>query len=225
MEASSNPRPWLRWGLASLGVVLIAVALFRWGSGRGNPSDAGQRSANLGGTAAPDSVSLTSGGHLVSSPASGTGDTALPSSHIPTPATSPLSTDLQTRQQLMGVWTHLANGQQWIENRPDGTARMFLQLDFLASLLYGGDIHLNLKWEVKNGVLTHQIISGTPSENVQKLVRDFGWTRTYRILETGDGYMKLESVGSVPEREDWTRSASPPVWTENPSHSPSTTPQ
>lgn len=141
----------------------------------------------------------------------------MPSSHSPLPATSPLSTDAQTRQQLMGVWTHLANGQQWIENRPDGTARMFLQLDFLASLLYGGDIHLDLKWEVKNGILTHQVISGTPPENVQKLVRDYGWTRTYQILETGDGYMKLESVGGVPEREDWTRSAPPPVWTKKPS--------
>lgn len=120
--------------------------------------------------------------------------------------------DAELRSLLVGYWTHVENGQQWIENRADGTSRMLLQLDFVASLLYGHESSMQLSWEVKDGTLTHTVLSGTPQKNVDAIVRDYGKVRKYTILETTPDRMLLEAQNEKKERELWTRTPPPKEW-------------
>lgn len=130
----------------------------------------------------------------------------------PTPVASPaLSPDDKMKPQFLGVWFHAENGEQWIENRADGTARMLLKLDFLSSLLYGQELHLDLTWNVKDGVLSHTIVSGSPTANVNKLVQDFGKSLHYAILETTPERMLLLSK-SDKQKDLWTRTPAPMEW-------------
>lgn len=120
--------------------------------------------------------------------------------------------DAELRAQLVGYWTHVENGQQWIENRADGTSRMLLKLDFVASLLYGQESSMQLNWEVQDGTLTHTVLSGTPQKNVDAITRDYGKVRKYTILETTPDRMLLEAQNEKKERELWTRTQPPKEW-------------
>lgn len=120
--------------------------------------------------------------------------------------------DAELRSLLVGVWTHTENGQLWSENRPDGTSRSMLKLDFVASLLYGSEVNLQLTWEVKNGILTHTILDGTPPKSLKALTRDFGRIRSYTIVETTPDRMLLETRDGKKHRELWTRVPPPKEW-------------
>lgn len=120
--------------------------------------------------------------------------------------------DIELRQQLVGFWNHVENGQQWIENREDGTSRMLLQLDFVASLLYGKESTMNLTWEVKDGILTHTVLEGAPQKSVDAIVRDYGKVRGYTILETTPDRMLLETRDGKKKKELWTRTPPPKEW-------------
>ena len=122
------------------------------------------------------------------------------------------SRDEELRTLLVGYWNHVENGQQWIENRADGTSRMLLKLDFVASLLYGSESSMQLTWQVQDGVLTHTVLDGTPKKNVDAIVRDYGKVRTYTILESTEERMLLEAHDSSKSRELWTRTPPPKEW-------------
>ena len=122
--------------------------------------------------------------------------------------------DAKLREQFVGFWHHAESGDHWIENRADGTSRMLLKLDFVASLLYGKETAMELAWEVKGGVLTHTITSGSPQANVDSLIKAFGKTRGYTILESTPERMLLESKNEKKKKDLWARSAAPPEWVE-----------
>lgn len=120
--------------------------------------------------------------------------------------------DEELKTQFVGVWFHSENGEQWIENRTDGTSRMLLKLDFISSLLYGKKTEMELKWDVKDGLLSHTMVSGSPQENVDRLVKDFGETREYAILEMTPKRMLLESKNEKKKKDLWTRMPAPQEW-------------
>ena len=122
--------------------------------------------------------------------------------------------DEELKTQLIGIWYHSENGDQWIENRPDGTSRMLLKLNFISSLLYGQETSMELTWAVKDGILTNTIVSGLPKKNVDSLVKDFSQARQYTILETTPERMLIESRSKKDEKkkELWTRSPAPKEW-------------
>ncbi len=130
---------------------------------------------------------------------------------LPFVAMAPLSPKEKLKTQFLGIWHHSENGEQWIENRPDGTARMLLKLDFISSLLYGQVTHMDLTWDVQDGMLTHTVIGGTPLAQVNKIMKDFGKSLHYTILETTPERMLLQSK-SDHEKDLWTRSPVPPEW-------------
>ncbi len=126
-------------------------------------------------------------------------------------AAQPNSPDEELKAKFLGIWTHSENGDHWIENRSDGTARMLLKLDFFASLLYGKQAHMDLTWDVKDGVLTHTVVSGTPVANVNSIIKDYGKSRHYTILETTPERMLLQSLTDK-QKDLWTRVPAPPEW-------------
>jgi hypothetical protein len=171
----------IRIGVATAGMAVLALIWCRLWSGDSQPMVAGE-----------SAISRSEG-------------------RAPPVEAAPQSPEEKLKAQFLGIWFHSENGQQWIENRPDGTARMLLKLDFISSLLYGQETHMDLTWDVKDGMLTHTVIGGTPVANVDKIVKDFGKSLQYAILETTAERMLLESKNDK-QKDLWTRSPAPPEW-------------
>lgn len=118
------------------------------------------------------------------------------------------TTDEQLRQQIVGTWRLVDQGERIVTNRPDGTATMIVRLTFIGSLLYGERLDFELTWEVKDGVLTHAIVSGTPKANVDRLIRDFGSSMSSKIISLDEQALLLEETDGSRDRYRWTRWAS-----------------
>lgn len=94
--------------------------------------------------------------------------------------------------QLHGRWLLNDSIRRDLTIHPDGTARMHVKLDLVSSFFYGKEMDLQLTWQVEDGVLTHVMVSGKPEENVARLVKDFGNSRSYRILSLSDKELVLQ---------------------------------
>src|SRR4051812_3705590 len=60
-------------------------------------------------------------------------------------------TDDELRAMIIGRWRTVSNGTRVVDNRADGTASMDLKFDFVASLLYGDRMHIELMWTLEDG--------------------------------------------------------------------------
>jgi hypothetical protein len=122
----------------------------------------------------------------------------------PDPAIAAMSADHLTTR-LIGRWSCEVYGRQTIDNHPDGQAQLTAELDLVASFLYGDRLTMQLAWNVADGVLTHELKSGEPRENVEKLIRDRGSHRSYLILELNEQRMLLQDVDRPEIVRTWTR--------------------
>lgn len=120
----------------------------------------------------------------------------------PYPATSQKVTDASAK--LIGTWKLDDSIQRLLEMRADGTATMQVKLDYFSSLIYGQRMTLELSWDVCDGVLTHHLEKGTPSANVQRLIRDWGNERSYKVIRVSGDEMVLESM-SDQDVHHWKR--------------------
>lgn len=204
----------IRLPLATTGIAVLAIVWARFGAGDSQPVSVGE--SVVASQATPQPLSAVPAGAGVSNTPS-----QLPATPAPTDSASGVAlalanhSDEELKAKFHGIWMHSENGSHWIENRPDGTARMLLKLDFVASLLYGKQTHLDLTWDVKDGVLSHTIVSGTPVANVDSLVKDYGKSRRYTILETTPERMLLQSLTDK-QKDLWTRTQAPLEWSEVP---------
>jgi hypothetical protein len=205
--------PRVRLLLATAGIVLVGIAWTQFGAGDSQPMSVSEPAVSL--LAAPATKSEASPATEVPVSPGQLPATATPSST----AAKASSPDEELKAKFLGIWTHSENGDHWIENRPDGTARMLLKLDFFASLLYGKQAHMDLTWDVKDGVLTHTVVSGTPIANVNNIVKDYGKSRHYTILETTPERMLLQSLTDK-QKDLWTRTPAPQEWKEEPAAKP-----
>lgn len=106
-------------------------------------------------------------------------------------------------EKLAGKWILNESIKRAVEMRPDGTASMHVKLDFFGGLLYGSELKMELAWNVDGEVLTHQLLHGEPKANVDRLIRDFGDSRQYRIVELNESVMLLEEFDSAKTRYRW----------------------
>lgn len=112
---------------------------------------------------------------------------------------------------VTGRWVLDQGIRRDITLREDGTASLLVELDLISSLVYGSRLQMELSWEQKDNVLTHTIIHGEPAKNVERLARDFGAKRSYRILLLTESEMVLKDVDeSDPEEYHWQRPAPQP---------------
>ena len=200
MSSGSTPRiPLIRVVVATAGIIVLALVWSRLWSGESQPMAAGESAVPVQAAGAtPVETAVLA-------------ETTTPSAVSPELSPAELSPDEKLKAQLIGIWLHTENGEQWIENRPDGTARMLLKLDFVSSLLYGQMTHMDLTWDVRDGILSHTVVGGRPSANVDKLVKDFGTSRDYTIREMTPERMLLESKTGK-EQDQWTRTPAPKEW-------------
>ena len=106
---------------------------------------------------------------------------------------------------MLGVWTTEYHGRQVVHNRPDRTARVEIDFDWLASLLYGSHIEMELKWNVENGFLTNVIQYGAPKKNVDRLIADYSNQCQYIVLEIAENELLLQEVLDPDAFHRWRR--------------------
>lgn len=146
------------------------------------------RTAAVGAHSSPQSSPSAVGDRTAAS-AGGTGELKRPSD-IPS---------------VTGRWVLNDGIRRDVTMYPDGTATMDVQLDFFASLLYGAQMSLKLSWSLQDGVLTHTIVSGTPKKNVDRLIRDFGDSRSYKVLKLGESVLELQDFDMAKTVYRWQR--------------------
>lgn len=95
----------------------------------------------------------------------------------------------------VGTWYAEVHGTRMTNLNADGTGKVHAKLDWVASLLYGSELHINVQWTVKDGVMTHTITSGTPEKNIAALTKDFGTSKDYRIEKMDEKTMTLVDPG------------------------------
>jgi hypothetical protein len=116
------------------------------------------------------------------------------------PSTQP---DEWFRTQMVGTWTCNVFGTQKLTNHSDGTATLDVTLNRLGALRYGKSLQLDLEWTVEGGVLRHTVVGGSPPEKVARLVRDWGKTLEYEIVEVTDEHMLLEKPDEDEKQTRW----------------------
>jgi hypothetical protein len=120
------------------------------------------------------------------------------------PTVAPKSlTDEELTRRITGAWRLPENGEQFITNRPDGTATMVVKLNFVGSLLFGPRLDMELNWNVKGGVLTHVIRTGKPAASVKKLTEMFGEQKSYNILELTSNHLLLQEIDPPHDKFNW----------------------
>lgn len=100
--------------------------------------------------------------------------------------------DASLTKRLIGTWTTKAFGTQELTNYSDGTARLDVTLNRLGALRYGKSLRLDLDWTVQNGVMRHTVKGGSPPEKVARLVKDWGKTLEYEVIEATETHILLE---------------------------------
>jgi hypothetical protein len=118
-------------------------------------------------------------------------------------STADTPADDETLDQFCGTWQLEDNGLRTVWLNPDGTARMHVELDFIASLIYGEEMMMNLTWSIDDGVLSYTIVGGQPVESVDKVILNYGRERSYRILTISDDCIQLEDMDSPGKIHDW----------------------
>ena len=94
---------------------------------------------------------------------------------------------------LYGSWTTDYHGDWVVTLAEGGGGEVAVVWDWTASLLYGSQIDFDLQWTYENGVLTQTLASGTPQANYDALMRDYGDTRTYEVLDITDDTLTVKS--------------------------------
>jgi hypothetical protein len=130
--------------------------------------------------------------------------TSEPSSQ--TTSTQPAApSDAELYALVLGRWRTESGGGRVVDNRPDGTAVMDVTFDFIASLIYGQGMKLELQWGIERGVLTYTIQSGTPEKTVKDITAAYGAKASYSFKSIAPNRMHLVRIDDASESYVWTR--------------------
>ncbi len=98
----------------------------------------------------------------------------------PAPEAPPASPAFDVKQ-LVGCWQDSFYGQRTLTLKPDGTATMFLKLDFAGRLLYGKTLEFDLNWSLDGSTLSFEILTGRPVDAAQSAMKLWGEAFDYRL--------------------------------------------
>lgn len=121
---------------------------------------------------------------------------------------NPTGIDGDPNEFVLGTWILDDGIRRVIENRPDGTATMDVTFSYLTSFRYGEKLRLNLKWTLKDDVLTHEIVDGFPESGMKTLIHDFGDKSYFKIVRLDHQQMHLVDFDDPPDEYLWLRPAS-----------------
>jgi len=106
-------------------------------------------------------------------------------------------------EQMEGRWIRSGTIRREITILPGGKAKLNVQLDYLSALLYGREMNMDLSWKLKDDILTHTIVSGTPQANVDRLIRDFGDSMSFRVVKADREELILQDLDENREQHHW----------------------
>ncbi len=105
---------------------------------------------------------------------------------------------------LPGTWESSAFGRQILTMRPDGTGTIAMTLTPFAVPIYGRKVNLDLQWTLNGKFLTQQIVGGSPERSVEKLIRKYGATREYLVVEHDADSLLVRDVTAGGDPVRWT---------------------
>jgi len=112
-------------------------------------------------------------------------DAATPSVDVHIPETQPNSITFDAGR-LVGCWRDGFCGRRTLTLKADGSATMFLELDFAGRLLYGKTLEFDMRWSLNESVLSFEIVTGRPVDATRSAIKLWGEVFEYR-LELVDG--------------------------------------
>ncbi|HVJ88006.1 MAG TPA: hypothetical protein VM452_20245 [Caulifigura sp.] len=114
-------------------------------------------------------------------------------------------TDDELKALVLGRWRTESNGVRVVENRADGTASMDVTFDFVASLLYGDRLKIELTWTIREGLLLYTMESGVPKGPFDRIVANYGDFASYQFKTISPQRMHLVRAIDPTESYVWTR--------------------
>ncbi len=206
-NGSLPQRGWIISALV-MGLATVTSVALLWSVGRGHSEESvtikvpvnAPKSAT---TAAP--VIIQESLEPMQHPSAPAIEVPVPVPVVPEPEVLPAVSDRSTR--LLGFWKLDDGICRRIEVRPDGTATMEVKLDAISALFYGPKLTLEVSWKLEGNVLTYIAVSGKPEDKVARLLKDFGSTQVYTIIEFEDDHVLLE-LNSDQTRQNWQREQS-----------------
>ena len=183
-----------RW-LQILGVLAVGFVVGRYTAEprgdvlpAGQPAIADDRPVNV--EVVPTAVVATDAGKNSGNGASDSGRSTDAESEV-----SPANEPDAAIAPYVGTWYAEVHGTRMTTLNADGTGYVHAKLDWVAALVYGKELHINVEWVVNGDVMTHSIVSGTPEENIAAITRDFGSKKDYRIEKAEGDTMTLVDPG------------------------------
>ncbi|MDZ7616499.1 MAG: hypothetical protein U1E05_05800 [Patescibacteria group bacterium] len=118
----------------------------------------------------------------------------------------PPTTATENHRRILGTWQDDHRGRRTMTVRADGTATMVCELEGLNARLFTPVLHLNLHWQLADGVMTRVIIDGEPADKVRFVVNLMGARSDEKLLLLTDGELHLLDADGQTEYR-WTRVA------------------
>jgi hypothetical protein len=106
--------------------------------------------------------------------------------------------------ELVGQWESTVFGRQTLTARPDGTGTIAMTLTPLAIPIYGRKVNLDLEWTLNGRYLTQRIVGGSPERSVEKLIRKFGDTHEYLVVEHSANHLLVKQTTGESDPVRWT---------------------
>lgn len=142
---------------------------------------------------APESVAEQN----VATPAQGTTEKPAESATTVTTGLQPKLTKVDPAQ-LVGQWKDSFFGTRTLVLKPDGTAKMVLDLDFTGRLLYGKRLEFDMIWSVEGAVVTIDVLSGRPEKPAKSAMSTWGDRYVYLLDCVEDHQVEMrDSDGSM----------------------------
>lgn len=94
--------------------------------------------------------------------------------------------DDEFRESIVGVWKQNNTGVRWLRVRPDGTATMFIDPDWVAKAVIGNGLTIQIEWSIEDGHVMMRSVSGEPSTTFKAVTTLYGSDRNRMIAELTD---------------------------------------
>ena len=130
----------------------------------------------------------------------GAGPTTVDSGGPETPA----DPDERHREAIVGLWKQVQTGVRWLDVRPDGTATMFIDPDWIAKAVIGNSLTVEIEWSIEEGRVFMRSVSGEPKSAFQAVTTLYGSDRERPIVTLDDSKLVMldEEEG---EESAWVR--------------------
>ena len=106
--------------------------------------------------------------------------------------------------ELVGMWESSAFGRQILTIQPDGTGTISMTLTPFAVPIYGRKVNLELQWTLNGKYLTQHIVGGSPARSVEKLIRKYGATHEYLVVEHDATELLVKDITAGGDPVRWT---------------------